>query len=286
MDPVAVVSRAGGAARAVDLRRAGCSRRRLASAVAAGDLLRIGGGALALPGADQAVVSAVHHRASLACVSALDHRGFELLEVPGRVHLTGNRGRPDRRVTWHRGVPAGLTVRVAMAAAQLLCCRPAVEGLVAVDGLLRAGHATVAEIAAELPPNSGGHARWVLTHASPLAGSVMESLLRCTLLLAGVRGVILQAPIDGVGRVDFLIDGWLVVETDGWGTHGDRGSFERDRERDVAAAVQGHQTLRFTWSAVRDRPALVVACVQEVLARGRGTPATGTDATGRYAWDG
>lgn len=286
MDPVAVVSRAGGAARAVDLRRAGCSRRRLAGAVAAGDLLSIGEGALALPGADPAVVSAVHHRASLACVSALHRRGFELLEVPDRVHLTGNRGCPDRRVTWHRGVSTELTVGVALATAQLLCCRPAVEGLVAVDGLLRAGHVTVAEITAELPANSGGHARWVLGHASPLAGSVMESLLRGTLILAGVRGVVLQAPIDGVGRVDFLIDGWLVVETDGWAAHGDRGSFERDRERDAVAAAQGHQTLRFTWSAVRDHSALVVACVQEVLARGREVPPADTNATGRYAWDG
>lgn len=52
-------------------------------------------------------------------------------------------------------------------------------------------------------------------------------------------------------RPDFL---WrrarLIVETDGWGTHGTRRSFERDRRRDQRAAAAGFQTLRVTWRQI------------------------------------
>jgi very-short-patch-repair endonuclease len=63
--------------------------------------------------------------------------------------------------------------------------------------------------------------------------------------------------IVGVYEVDFLIvDSPLVLECDGWSTHGrDRRQFERDRTRDAELAALGYVVLRFTYRAVVTRPA-------------------------------
>lgn len=282
MDPTIWVTRAGGAVTSGDLVRAGCSRRRIAAAVRRGDLLSLGGGAVGIPGVSGPVIAAVTRRASLACVSALAQHGMDLLIPPGQVHLTGPRGAPDPRVCWHRGSTDGLTLGAARAVAQLLHCRPAVEGLVAVDALLRTERASLTAIAAEVPRNRGGHAKWVLANASALSEPPMESVLRYHLLHAGLTNLVLQARVAGVGRVDFLLDGWLIVEADGWDSHKDRGPFERDRQRDAVAAVQGYRTVRFTWDAVLAHIEEVVRCIGTVLAGGppRPTSAHIQDAVG------
>jgi hypothetical protein len=45
----------------------------------------------------------------------------------------------------------------------------------------------------------------------------------------------------------------LIVEVDGWETHGTRTAFERDRRRDAVNAAEGLTTLRFTWRQVMRR---------------------------------
>ncbi len=70
--------------------------------------------------------------------------------------------------------------------------------------------------------------------------------------------------------VDFI---WpaakLVVEVDGYASHGTRSAFERDRDRDSALAARGYTVLRFTWRDVTRRPAVVAERVRQVLdARG------------------
>jgi very-short-patch-repair endonuclease len=39
----------------------------------------------------------------------------------------------------------------------------------------------------------------------------------------------------------------LVVETDGWESHGTRHAFEQDRRRDAALTAAGYRVVRFTW---------------------------------------
>lgn len=66
--------------------------------------------------------------------------------------------------------------------------------------------------------------------------------------------------------VDFL---WrrqrLIVELDGWESHGIRSAFEADRERDTELALLGFKVLRFTWRKVRHDPAGVTAGLRELL---------------------
>jgi predicted transcriptional regulator of viral defense system len=78
---------------------------------------------------------------------------------------------------------------------------------------------------------------------------------------------------DGIAyKADFL---WraerLIVETDGWGSHGTRRAFENDRRRDRHLILAGWTIVRFTWRDVERRPEEV----RETLARlweARSTP--------------
>jgi very-short-patch-repair endonuclease len=51
-------------------------------------------------------------------------------------------------------------------------------------------------------------------------------------------------PFARVGFVDFLVEGCLVVEVDGFGFHSGRAEFRRDRARDRVMLRNGFPTLR------------------------------------------
>ncbi len=57
----------------------------------------------------------------------------------------------------------------------------------------------------------------------------------------------------------------LIVELDGYEYHGDRGSFERDRERDAATLAAGCATVRVTWERLTRATAREVARLQAIL---------------------
>lgn len=59
----------------------------------------------------------------------------------------------------------------------------------------------------------------------------------------------------------------LIVELDGFATHGTRGAFEDDRAKDRALTVAGWCVLRITWRQLRDDPELVAADLRASLAR-------------------
>ncbi len=58
----------------------------------------------------------------------------------------------------------------------------------------------------------------------------------------------------------------VIVETDGYGTHGTRRAFEADRARDARLAAEGWLVLRFTWRQLKNQPELVLARLAAVLA--------------------
>jgi very-short-patch-repair endonuclease len=69
-------------------------------------------------------------------------------------------------------------------------------------------------------------------------------------------------------KADFL---WrekrLVVETDGWESHGTRQAFERDRRRDERLKLAGYEPLRFTRRRIIAEPGGVMRTVAELMAR-------------------
>jgi very-short-patch-repair endonuclease len=93
-------------------------------------------------------------------------------------------------------------------------------------------------------------------------------------LLALIRRAGLPLPETNVrvlgDEVDVL---WrrqrLVVEIDGFGVHGTRAAFERDRARDARMMAAGYRVLRVTWRQLEDEPEKVVALLAGVLAQPR-----------------
>jgi hypothetical protein len=57
----------------------------------------------------------------------------------------------------------------------------------------------------------------------------------------------------------------LVVETDGYETHGTRTAFERDRERDRRLVVDGWRVVRITWLQLGRRPGEVEETLRALL---------------------
>ena len=91
-------------------------------------------------------------------------------------------------------------------------------------------------------------------------------------LILASAGLVVETQVDIplVGRVDILIDGWLIVEIDSREHHGTVPDQENDRIRDGNAALLGLDTVRFMPEAVRDAPSW---CREVVLARlRRGSP--------------
>ncbi len=70
----------------------------------------------------------------------------------------------------------------------------------------------------------------------------------------------------GPFTVDFLwAEAGLVVEVDGWDSHGTRSAFEADRERDTALKLMGFDVIRFTWRQLGDKTAEAVGVLRKLL---------------------
>ena len=66
--------------------------------------------------------------------------------------------------------------------------------------------------------------------------------------------------------VDFL---WrrerLIVEVDGWESHGTRSAFEEDRARDARLRLRGFDVLRFTWRQLEEDSPAVARAIRALL---------------------
>ena len=103
------------------------------------------------------------------------------------------------------------------------------------------------------------------TTASPL-----EVCARFHLLANGFRFQE-EVPLPGIGRVDFLIDGWLILEVDGYAFHSGRMQYRKDRERWNCSSSGGWVTLRITAEMILHRPAEFIGLVERTrLAWGAG----------------
>jgi hypothetical protein len=107
---------------------------------------------------------------------------------------------------------------------------------------------------------------WVLD-GKPV-DSVLEPAMQRLLARFGLPPAEFHPRIGG-HEVDFrIVDSPLVLECDGWATHGrERDQFERDRTRDADLAALGHVVLRFTYRAITTRPAKEAERIRRNVAR-------------------
>jgi very-short-patch-repair endonuclease len=72
-------------------------------------------------------------------------------------------------------------------------------------------------------------------------------------------------------RVDrFVVDAlWreqrLIVEVDGWQSHGTRSAFEEDRARDARLKLRGYEVVRFTWRQIESDPRGAAAAIRALI---------------------
>ena len=181
-----------------------------------------------------------------------------------------------RRLLWV-ALPGTAALHVTTPAQTVLdCCLalPLLEAVVICDSALRAGAVTFEILwqAARRQPGvrEATRVRRVLALADPEAGSVLESVLRVRLHLAGLTGFTTQLTLAaGAGRsyrVDFcFVWAGLVVEADGAKWHPDPGP---DRQRDNALAVLGYRVLRYSWAEVVHGGPRVVAEIAAAIRAG------------------
>ena len=294
-----------------ELRCAGVSDAALSRAVEAGRVLRVRRRVYALAplpavprfmvtdhGVDPDVVPAVRAvlletgpRAAAAGRTAAVLRGWGLLVEPRRAvdvvvphgHDRSPLGVQVRQVRHVRGedlvpLPGLAPLLVTTAAQTVVDCAlalPRLEATVVADSALRAGEVSVDELrdaVTRLPGRRhAARARRVVEGADPECGSVLESVQRVRMVLAGLDGFATQVVLRTVPvlRVDFCFaDARLVVEVDGARWHPDP---QRDQQRDNALAALGWRVLRFTWHDVVHDSARVLATVQAALDTGCST---------------
>jgi very-short-patch-repair endonuclease len=77
-----------------------------------------------------------------------------------------------------------------------------------------------------------------------------------------------QANARVCGHVVDLLwpDQRLIVEFDGWETHGRRSAFETDRRRDQRLVAAGYRVIRITWRQLEHEPFAVIARLAAALA--------------------
>lgn len=232
-----------------DLVGSGLTWRHIGEAVAAGAVHRARRNAY-LPGdVDAATLAASEIGGQLACVSELARRGVFVLDsavLHVRVPARAGRLRGDLRrvrVHWNGACRARVAnVELLDALTDAVQCQGATAAIATLDSALNRGlldENGLAELARRLPQRQRVLLR--LVDAAAEAGS--ESSLRLVLRRLGFH-VESQVSIPGVGRVDFLVDGWLIIECDSEAHHADWAQQKRDRRRDQAAAALGYATYR------------------------------------------
>ncbi|WP_285727767.1 type IV toxin-antitoxin system AbiEi family antitoxin domain-containing protein [Psychromicrobium xiongbiense] len=268
MDLVKWMAARGGIARRKALIRAGFSDRKLRRAVDSGIVSRLHPGTYALPTSAPAYLSAARNSGLLTCVSAAEYYHLWQLREPEEVHLQlpphvqAPDARPHRlrRVASPAAAPVASLVDVLLDA---LRCRPWDESLVMVQCAVGRGDIHLDFLRDRLSGGRNSPARKVLDMVRFRADSLLECLLAARLMQAGIPFE-QHVRLAGIGEVDFVIAGRLIVELDG-GTHFEPRQIKRDRRRDNAAASAGYASLRYFYDDVVHQPERTMAQIGQVL---------------------
>ncbi|MEW1822294.1 DUF559 domain-containing protein [Arthrobacter sp. NPDC080031] len=271
MDVERALNLCGGVARRPVLARLGITDGQLRKAVRRG-VEQPARGVYALASAPVADVALVLNRQIRTCVSAAPFYGLWVIDQSGPLHVHHRRNQSACDVLHHGGLllPAHPHRPVAALADVLihaLRCLPWQDSLVMVECAVARGDMTVGFLRERLQGKRNGKAREVLRWVDRGAESMLETLARTYFRRAGIH-VQPQFYLDGVGYMDLLLDGWLLVELDGR-SHAEWRQVKKDHRRNNSCVVQGYTVLRYYYSDVVHEPETMVAEVLAVLGRGK-----------------
>jgi very-short-patch-repair endonuclease len=253
--------------------RAGATPRDLASAVLSETLCRVRRGVYCRPGTDEALVRAVRIGGRLGCVSAaqrlgiwsvvppaphvaMRHEASRLRSPSDRFAVLTSDNRDGCELHWW-SLPPGSgasihTVSPLEALSHIVQCQKRQFAVASIDSALFQGLVDSSELDSMFALLPRRHRR-MRGEVDGRCMSGLESLVRLLLLDAGIP-FDLQVYLRGVGTVDFVVAGCVVVETDGRLGHIDSLSAARDYQRDAAAIRLGYAVVRLNYAQVMFDP--------------------------------
>ena len=272
----------GGAARWQEL-RGHVGWRALKKAKKAGSVELVNG-VWRLADADQARILAAQLRATRSHSTAAAHWGMDLppqetpettLTVPPTAH---RRNAPtDVNFRYRRLDRTEIDGDVTTPLRTVVDClrdEPLRVALSVGDSALREGlvtHRDLTQAVANLTGQGAAKAKHRLGLLDARSANAFESCARAILIEAGIDGFEPQVPIRGrrgfIGRVDFAHRGLrIVIECDGFETHGGREAFVKDLIRFTYLVSEGWRPLRFTWEQVMFSSDWVLERVRDTIA--------------------
>lgn len=273
------------------LREHGLSKKRLRRMVDDGALVRVRRGRYVAADTHPALVDAARLGARLGCVSLLSVLGVFVRDA-ATLHVHIDRGasrlppRGERVVAHWREADADgedpLTIDVVSALVQAVLCQSPRDAVATLDSAWHHGlvdEGGIGEVFGRLPRRHQPLRRLV----DPRSEAGTETLMRLLLRTLG-HEVRVQVEIAGVGRVDLLVDGWLIVECDSREFHTDWATRRKDLRRDLAAAQLGYTTVRPLAEDILFAYDQLVGAMRDVLSHPRPAPARGgpnSSASGR-----
>lgn len=228
----------------------GLTPRVLARAVRDGTILRLRRNVYVPLGTSPQMVRAARQGGRLDCVSLLAELGV-FVRGDGRLHIQVSVGKsrippaaPDVRRHWRRTTVESrcLATSLIEALAQACRCQSPRDAIATLDSAWHLRLVDEHDLGAvfALLPRRYRRLRPLLDRRSE---SGPETIMR--LMLRGLGcSVEVQVRIAVVGRVDFVVDGWLIVECDSRAHHEGWEAQKRDRRRDITAASLGYTTIR------------------------------------------
>lgn len=290
------IERLGGSASWQELRRAH-SRRAIESAVTEGEVVHPHRNVYVTGRASAQLVAARTCAGTLSHLSAALAHGWRLKCVPEQAWVTiprtwGSRPAPPQ-VRLHRAdlsageVVAGVTapLRTVIDCARRL---PFDEALTVADSALRSGTVSRTELraAADLARGPGCPAvRRVAAHASAKAANPLESVLRALTVDVGLL-LVPQLQVSESGLFAIVDLGSeelrLIVEADGYETHGTRKGLRRDCQRHTEFAVWGWTSLRYAYEHAMFEQDWVRWSLHAWLARQAGLPVSSPPRRARW----
>lgn len=271
-----------------ELMAAGASGRALTTAVRGGHLIRVRRDHYALPGTSRNILEAVRVGGRTGCLSALAVAGiFAIDKTFTHVHLgrdasrtrhprdrfvrLTDRERDGVRTHWSPLLDADAgneySVGVVDALAQVLTCQHPWHAIASIDNALFLGAVSERELA-ELFARAPEGVQHIGGLIDGRAEAGQESVLRMIVRSAGLECE-LQVSIDGVGRVDMVVEGMLALEADSRLAHDSWDLHVRDRDRDIDLARLGYMSLRPVYQRTMFRPTDVRDAVLHLLAVNR-----------------
>lgn len=263
----------------------------LTEGVRAGRLLRVRRDRYALPSTEPAILEAVRIGGLLSCVSAAAFHGIWVPDEPfthiAMVHEASRMRSPrDRFVPlspdnrdgcelhwWPLVEPDAASlhsVSVVDSLVHVIRCVPRPVAVAALDSALferKIALSDLNRIFAAVPAKFAP----LRDDIDARSMSGLETIVRLMVRDAGLRCE-LQSHFRGVGDVDLLVEGCVVVETDGRKWHDEEPVQRRDYDRDGALAARGYIVLRFNYRQIMYHPEQVMAAILGALRSHRQGP--------------